>query len=115
MHTAAGCPTKVSAGLKFIFSAHTNTMELILFGGLPKMCMFHEPEGFRPNTFLHIFSGALKRHCPVSQGEPLRTTSAEKVNWSTFNFITTSREHTLRENARIFRKSLPKSVKNACF
>jgi hypothetical protein len=32
--------------LKFNFSAHLNTMVLIFFGGLQKMCMFHEPEGF---------------------------------------------------------------------
>ena len=81
-----------------------NTMELILIGGLQKTCMFHEPEGFGPNIILHIFSGALKSDCPVSQGEQLGATSVEKVNWSSFNFITTSREHTLRENARIFRK-----------
>ena len=71
--------------------------------------------GFGPIIFVHIFSGAPKSHCPVSQGETLRATSVEKVNWSTFNFTATSREHTLRENARILRKSLPKSEKNALF
>jgi hypothetical protein len=35
-------------------------MELILFGGYQKMCMFHKPAGFGPNIFLHIFPGALK-------------------------------------------------------
>ena len=92
-----------------------NTMELLFLGGLHKMCMFHEPAGFGPNIFLHIFSGALKSHCPVSPRGTLRDTSEEKVNWSTFNFTATSREHTLRENARILRKSLPKSEKNALF
>jgi hypothetical protein len=41
--------------------------------------------------------------------------SSEKVNWSTFNFTATSREHTLRRNAQFCRKSLPKSEKIACF
>jgi hypothetical protein len=62
--------------------------------------MFHEPEGFWPTIFLHIFSGALKSHCPVSWREGLRRTSEEKANWRYFNFITTSREQTLPENAR---------------
>jgi hypothetical protein len=92
-----------------------NAMELFFSGGLEEMCMFHEPKGFWPTIFLHIFSGPLKSHCLVSQGGLPRFTSAEKVNWSTFNCNATSREHTLRENARIFRKSLPKSVKIACF
>ena len=88
-----------------------NTMELLFVGGLHKMCMFHEPAGFGPNICLHIFSGAIKSHCPVSRPAPTGPTSEEKVNWSTFNFAATSREHTLRENARILRKSLPKSEK----
>jgi hypothetical protein len=77
--------------------------------------MFHEPAGFWPDIFLNIFSGAFKSHYPVSwSGDPGRT-NEEKVNWSFLNFVATSREHTLRENARIFRKSLSKSVKMACF
>jgi hypothetical protein len=88
-----------------------NAMELLFSGGLQEMCMFHEPKGFWPTIFLHIFSGPLKSHCPVSQGGPLRSTSAEKVNWSTFNFIATFRKDFEPENARIFRKSLPKSEK----
>jgi hypothetical protein len=88
-----------------------NTMELIFSGGLENMCMFLEPKGFWPTIFLHIFSGAFKSHFPVSQGGPLRSTSAEKVNWSTFNFIATFRKDFEPENARIFRKSLPKSEK----
>jgi hypothetical protein len=28
-------------------------MDLIFFGGLQKICMFHEPEGFGPNIFGH--------------------------------------------------------------
>ena len=41
-------------------------MELFFSGGLQEMCMFHEPKGFWPTIFLHIFSGPLKSHCPVS-------------------------------------------------
>ena len=115
LHSAAGCPIKESPDSKFNFSAHMNTMQLLFLGGLHKMCMFHEPEGFWPTIFLHTFLGALKIHCPVSPRERLGNTSEEKVNWSTFNFTATSREHTLCENARIFRKSLPKSEKNGWF
>jgi hypothetical protein len=43
-------------------------------------------------------------------------TSAVKVNWRSFNFITTHKKYFDPENARIFRKSLPKSEeKNPCF
>ena len=92
-----------------------NATELKLFVTTEEMCMFHEPAGFWPDIFLNIFSGAFKSHYPVSRmGGPGRT-NEEKVNWSFLNFVATSREHTLRENARIFRKSLSKSVKMACF
>ena len=77
------------------------------------MCMFHEPEGFWPTIFLHIFSGALKNHYPVSSRAPSGPTSSEKVNWSTFNFTATSRKHFDPENARFCCNSLPKSEKNA--
>ncbi len=43
------------------------------------MCMFHEPEGFWPTIFLHIFLGALKSHYPVSSRAPSGPTSSEKV------------------------------------
>ena len=56
-----------------------NAMELLFLGGLQKMCMFNEPEEFRPNIFLHIFSGALTSHCPVSPRERPGNTSEEKV------------------------------------
>ena len=35
-------------------------MELIFLGGLQEMCMFHEPEGFWPTIFVHIFWGHSK-------------------------------------------------------
>ena len=101
--------------LKFIFSAHMNAMELLFSGGLQEMCMFHEPKGFWPTIFLQKFSGALKSHYPVSRPAPTGSTSAVKVNWSTFNFNTTSREHTNRRNAPFCRKSLPKSEKKSMF
>ena len=90
-------------------------MDLKILVGTKKMCMFHEPAGFWPNIFLHIFLGALKSHYPVCRRERPGNTNAVKVNWRYFNFMTTSRTHTLRENARIFHKSLSKSVKNVLF
>jgi hypothetical protein len=101
LHTVEVREVQGCSRFKFNFSARMNTMELVYLGGLQQMCMFHEPKG----------GGPLKSHCPVSRlGQP-GTTSSEKVNWSTFNFNTTSREHTNPENARICRKSLPKSEK----
>ena len=88
-----------------------NAMGLKNFVGTKKMCMFHEPKGFWPNMFLHIFLGPLKIHWLVSWLEQPGTTNEEKVNWSLLNFMATSRKHSLRENARIFRKSLSKYVK----
>ena len=92
-----------------------NAMELIFFVGTERMCVFHEPAGFWPNIFLSIVLEALKSHYAVSRLAQAGTPNEEKVNWKSFNFNATSREHTLRENARIFRKSLSKSVKMACF
>jgi hypothetical protein len=92
-----------------------NAMELTLLVGTEEMCMFHEPAGFWPNIFLSIVLEALKSHYAVSRLAQAGTTNEEKVNWRSFNFNATSREHTLRENARIFRKSLSKSVKNELF
>jgi hypothetical protein len=88
--------------LKLIFSAYMNAMELLFSRGLENMCMFHEPEGFGPNIFLHIFSGPLKSHFPVSSRALPGVTSSEKVNWSTFNCIATFRK------TNYSRKSLPK-------
>ncbi len=34
-----------------------NTMGLLFLGGLHKMCMFHEPEGFWPTFFYTFFWG----------------------------------------------------------
>ena len=79
------------------------------------MCMFHEPEGFWPTIFLHIFLGALESHFPVSRRAKPSQASSVKVCWRYFNFITTFRKYFDPENARIFRKSLPKSEKNAFF
>ena len=90
-------------------------MELLSLGGLQKMCMFHEAAGFWPTIFLHIFLGALKSDFPVSRLAHPSTTSEEKVNCSSFDFTATSREQTGHKNARICRKSLPKSEKNAFF
>ncbi len=92
-----------------------NAMELFFSGGLQQMCMFHEPKGFGPTIFLHIFSGALKIHFPVSWRALVSLASSEKVNWSTFNFNTTSREHANPLNPPFCHKALPKSEKNACF
>ena len=35
-------------------------MELLFVGGLHKMCMFHEPAGFRPNIFYTFSRGHSK-------------------------------------------------------
>ena len=96
VHTVEVREVQGCSRLKFNFSAHMNTMELIFLGGLREMCMFHEPKGFWPTIFLHIFLGAFKSHFPVSSRGLPGGTSSVKVNWSSFNF--TSREHTLPEN-----------------
>ena len=92
-----------------------NAMALNIFVGTKKMCMFHEPAGFWPNIFVHIFLGALKSHYLVSQLATPGYTNEEKVNWSFLFFFTTPREHTLPENPRFWRNSLSKSVKNELF
>ncbi len=88
-------------------------MGLLFLGGLHKMCMFHEPEGFWPTIFLHIFSGALKNHYPVTSRALPSIASSEKVNCSSLNFTATSRKHFDHQNPPFSCKSLPKSEKNA--
>ena len=88
MHTWEVSPIKEAPDSKFNFSSHMNTMELLFLGGLHKMCMFHEPEGFWPT----IFSGYSKSHCPCS-----------------LHFTATSRKHFDRQNPPFSWKSLPKS------
>jgi hypothetical protein len=69
VHTWEVSPLEVSAGLKFIFSAHMNAMGLKLFVGTEMMCLFHEPTEFGPNIFLNIFSGPFKSHlCCIAAG-----------------------------------------------
>jgi hypothetical protein len=62
------------------------------------------------NIFFHS-----KSHYPVSRLAQAGTTNEEKVNWSFFKFVTTSREQTWCENVRIVCKSLPKSEQNDIF
>ena len=81
-----------------------NAMDLKILVGTKKMCISHEPKGFWPYIFLTIFLGALKSHCPVSLGGQPRATNEEKVNWSLLILTTTSREHTVPENAHFWRK-----------
>ncbi len=91
--------------LKFIFSAHMNTMELLFVGGLHKMCMCWA------TIFLHIFSGAPKSHCPVPSRALPGLARLDKVNCSYLNFTTTSRKHFDPLNPPFGHKSLPKSEK----
>ena len=60
MHTVEVREVQGFPQFKFIFSAHMNAMEPKIFVGTKKMCMLHEPEGFWPNIFLHIFGGVSK-------------------------------------------------------
>ena len=63
-----------------------NAMDLKMFVGTEKMCMFHEPAGFWPNIFVHVFLGHSKSHCHVTSRGPTGSSSAIKVKWRYFNF-----------------------------
>jgi hypothetical protein len=58
-------------------------------------------QDFGQMFFVNIFLGLSKSHYPVSRLARPGPTNEEKVK-----FVTTSREHTLRENVRFFHKSL---------